>query len=349
MPRGLVEELIAHNHQQSRLFCEPGATLGRRNYRRDHATEIICLKCMDGRVNMPLLTGTPMGIMHPVRNIGGAFELGWPAFQHRIRQVVDYSMENRLLNLVLATYHFARGDKHRGCRGHGYDTKKAVASARNLVLQFEEVYGDGREQVDPILVGIETDEEALVFHDRCGERSISMAEYGGADEASMRKVIKELYPNMREKVAEDLLPLMLGNARHVKELRMRPRPPVQLEHTERILAVGQGFDWLHKPNYALIINDFDPQMDDAIAAAAKIIAENRDAGRIPSSGALILASVAYGDIGPSKSLAVVRARYLTRLARETLVKHHPKLTRFFHSLTTVVDWNTRQLEIVEAP
>ncbi len=298
---------------------------------------------------MPLLTGTPMGIMNPVRNIGGVFELGWPALQHRIRQVVDFSMERRLLNLVLATYHFAKGDKHRGCRGHGYDTKKAIASARNLVLQFEEVYGDGRQQVDPIMVGIETDEEALIFHGRDGRHSISMAECVGKDEASMRTLIQELYPDMREKVVEDLLPLMLGNARHVQELQMRPREPVQLEHTERVLAVGQGFDWLHKPNYALIINDFDPKMDDAIAAAAKIIGENRDAGRIPSSGALILASVAYGDIGPSKSLAVIRARYLTRLARETLDNHQPELSRFFHSLTTVVDWNTRQLEIVETP
>lgn len=33
---------------------------------------------MDGRINIPVATETPIGIMQPYRNLGGRFDLGWP-------------------------------------------------------------------------------------------------------------------------------------------------------------------------------------------------------------------------------------------------------------------------------
>jgi hypothetical protein len=282
-----------------------------------------------------------------VRNIGGKFDLGWNALQHRLAGVVEYSIGKGRMNLVLATYHYAKGDSHRGCRGHAYDADAARANARDLVNQIDEIFGQGREQVDAIMVGVETDDESLVFHDRAGDRAVSMTEFGSDDERDFRRLIGELYPDMRAPVAEDLLPLVRGSVLHLRKLSRTKRTPVQIEHTERILAIGDGFDWLHRPNYALIINDFDPQMDDAIAAGAKIIEENAKAGRIPRGGALLFACAPYARQGHFKAQAIRRARYLTQLGQETLKKHHPHLTKTFRPLTGVVDLHTRELEIVD--
>ena len=132
MPTKLVDELVEINRAQSERFMDAGQSAARRRYRAAHPTEIVCLKCMDGRVNMPLLTSTPMGIMHPFRNIGGIFDLGWPALSLRLTEIVDYAISKGRSNLFLVTYHFAKGDPHRGCRGHGYDKEKAFKSALGL-------------------------------------------------------------------------------------------------------------------------------------------------------------------------------------------------------------------------
>jgi hypothetical protein len=36
---------------------------------------------MDGRLNLPVMTQTAVGIIQPFRNLGGKFDLGWPFFQ----------------------------------------------------------------------------------------------------------------------------------------------------------------------------------------------------------------------------------------------------------------------------
>ena len=35
---------------------------------------------MDGRINISVATDTPAGIILPLRNLGGRFNLGWPYF-----------------------------------------------------------------------------------------------------------------------------------------------------------------------------------------------------------------------------------------------------------------------------
>ncbi|HTJ55476.1 MAG TPA: hypothetical protein VL380_08670, partial [Nitrosospira sp.] len=59
-------------------FRGPDAWLARKRYLAEHPTAIAVLKCMDGRINLPVMTNTPPGILMPFRNLGGAFDLGWP-------------------------------------------------------------------------------------------------------------------------------------------------------------------------------------------------------------------------------------------------------------------------------
>ena len=73
-----IEWLLALAHRHTSEFRSPEACLARELYLAKHPTAIIVLKCMDGRINIPVATGTPPGIIQPIRNLGGMFNLGWP-------------------------------------------------------------------------------------------------------------------------------------------------------------------------------------------------------------------------------------------------------------------------------
>ncbi len=346
MPKKLIQELVELNRSHSERFMGPGQAAARRRYRAEHPTEIVCLKCMDGRINMPILTHTPMGVMQPFRNIGGIFDLGWPALSMRLSEIVDYSIANGRHNLFLVTYHWSAGNEHRGCRGQNYCLDRAVGSAVALVDQIEAVYGSGHEQVYPVVVGIETDGEGLVFHDALDTRRAEIRGFLDADDAKFRELIGYLYPDMHPRVRADLLPLMAGNAEHLRQGDHEHRPEAEMCHRERIIAVGQGFDWLHKPNLALIIGDFDPRLNETIAKAAGIIQDNREKGRIPDTEALLFASVSYRNPGHERSAAVTRAMWLTDLGMESIRKLGKNMTPFFHPVTAVCNGQTRAIEII---
>ena len=88
----IVKFILDRNAAQSEAFTDPSAQLKRRLYRAQHPTEILVLKCMDGRLNLSLYTETPPGILQPFRNIGGKFDYGWPFFQELIRDGVNFSV-----------------------------------------------------------------------------------------------------------------------------------------------------------------------------------------------------------------------------------------------------------------
>lgn len=68
-----VFELAARHGEQYR---SPESWLARQRYLAEHPTAIAVLKCMDSRINIPVATKTPSGILMPFRNLGGMFNLG---------------------------------------------------------------------------------------------------------------------------------------------------------------------------------------------------------------------------------------------------------------------------------
>ena len=58
---------LARRHGES--FRSPEAWLARGRYLAEHPTAIAVLKCMDGRINIPVATNTPTGILMPFRNL----------------------------------------------------------------------------------------------------------------------------------------------------------------------------------------------------------------------------------------------------------------------------------------
>ncbi len=343
----LVGFILERNAMQSREFCSPGAALARRLYRAQHPSEIIALKCMDGRLNLSVMTNTPPGIIKPYRNIGGKFDLGWPFFGRLILDDVEYSVSKGRPTIVLSTYHFSKGDTHRGCAGHGYDTHAARTEAMRLSCQFTDAFGSKYEAVWPLVVGIETDEGGLVFHG-AGERLLDIAAHVDADVEHLHTEFRHLYPAVPDSLLEDLLPIVIGNQRYVRDMRAQKRPVIDLEHREQIIAVGRGFDWLHLPNRALMIGPYDPQWEHAVAVAGGIVINNMNTKRIPSEcGALLLVSAPFRAIGADQGVAIEKALFLAHEAHRVLAEQVPAIIGTLKTLVGTVDMNTRHFHVLK--
>ncbi len=335
----LSNRVLAINEKHHRLFSSSEEYLRRRAYREIHPTEIMVGKCMDGRLNLAVMTETPMGIIQPCRNLGGDFDLGWMAFQLMVAQWVDYSISRGRKCVFLATYHFSKGDKHRGCAGHNYDTGEAKKAAAKLKAQFDRVFG--RSIVTAILCGIETDSESLIFHGENGEMW-DLSTVINSDSQVLIEQLSAMYPSMDSQVLQDLLPLVEGNIRHTREISSSNRPVIEMEHQEWILGLGRGFDWLHTINQALIVGPFDLKIAKAIETAGGLLLGNIESGRNIHKGAVLVTAALYrNEVGPEPLLAMEKARSLRDFALEILEEKIPNLLPRLEIMAGTVDINTR--------
>jgi hypothetical protein len=333
---------LARRHSAS--YCSPEAFLARERYLAEHPSAIVVLKCMDGRINIPVATNTPPGIIQPIRNLGGMFNLGWPHLGEVLANYVHERVSTGRRVLMLITYHFSRGSKHRGCAGFCFDTEAAKAHTYAIKKQVEHVFGTGHGTVYPIVCGFETDEDALVLHGTNGE-ILDVSTLGPEDGNALGPRLQALYPDMPNQIRQDLLPLVLGNIDHIAEVKRAPRA-LDIEHREWMICVGRGFDFLHMPNLALIIGPYSPDLADPIRQAAGIIENNMRAGRIPDDGFLLLASAPYVEIGVDRARAELKSRFLSQFAAEVIRTEHPELANKMFVQTAVLNWHSRDLEMV---
>lgn len=329
-------------------FRSPETGLARQRYLAEHPTAIAVLKCMDGRVNIPVVTNTPVGILMPFRNLGGKFDLGWPhlgeVLAHNVQRMV--SQGRRVLFLI--TYHFSKGDPQRGCAGFKYDTSAAIAHTYEIRTQVEQIFGTAHGTVYPLVVGLETDEDALIVHGTDGA-TLDMATLTPADRAQLADRLAALLPDMPAQMRADLLPLLEGNLERIATVRAqiaRHERQLDFDHREWMICLGRGFDFLHTPNIALIIGPYSPNLDEPVKTAASIIRNNMTAGRIPDDGLLLLTSAPYDEIGVDRARAEMKSRFLSRFAAEVIRSEFPELANKMAIRTAVLDWRSRQLEII---
>lgn len=337
-----IEWLFELAREHSSEYVSPESQLARARHLAEHPTAITALKCMDGRINIPLVTETPRGVVRPFRNLGGRFDLGWPHLGEVLAEYVQSMVVSGRRVLALVTYHFSRGDRDRGCAGFEYDTDAAREHTFCIRAQMEHVFGVGHGTVYPLVCGFETDEDALILHGEGGE-TLDVAQLTPADIANLPQRLAQLFPDMAEQMRFDLLPLVEGNYRHVQKMRETPRT-LDIEHREWMICLGRGFDFLHKPNLALIIGPYSPDLADPVSKAAGIIESNMTAGRIPDDGFLLLASAPYEEPGMDRARAELKARFLTDFAVQVIHQIKPELARKMHVRTAVLDWRSRELQ-----
>lgn len=340
---GGIDYLLDLNDRHSKTFL--AAASERRRYRGEHPTEIGALLCMDGRLHLAVMTQTTLGIIQTFRNLGGKFNLGWPFFQTTMDQWVQYSISRGRHCLVFVTYHFARGDSHRGCKGFNYDTDAAKKAAFDLKDQFDSVYGKGA--VIPIVCGIETDLDALILHGEDGQ-VVDLASFKEIAAFDIEEMLRNLYPTMPMRVLMDLKPLVNGNIKYINEVRASNRPIEDYEHRESILAVGRGFDWLYTRNIAFTVGTTDPNFPIAIEIAAKLLQDNIDSKRVDPNGIVLLTSAVYRDEGgPEYHLAREKALFLSKFSQNIIKDKVPELVPHLQILTGFTDLDTRKFEVIE--
>jgi hypothetical protein len=357
MGRESIEErldwLWRLSREHSEEFQNPEAVLARKRYLALHPTHIIVLKCMDGRIHIPCATRTPLGIIEPFRNLGGMFDLGWPYLGEVLTNSVNAAADQGKRVLIVITYHFSKGDALRGCAGFNFDKAASIRYVEGIKRQVEEVFGAGRQTVYPVVFGFETDEDALILHgekdvwDLSGEVPETPDGQDPDEEDSiLAGRLARLYPDMPGRIVRDLAPLVRGNLRHIRETRASGRA-LATEHREWMICLGRGYDFLHEPNLALIVGPYSPDLSSPVTRAAGIIASNMEKGRIPDDGFLLLASAPYREAGVDRMRAILKSRFLSSFADEVIRREHPGLYPRMIRRAAVLNWATRELELLE--
>lgn len=337
MPMNAVNKfLLEYNRQQSDFFLSPDEVARRSIYSFLHPTKVKVKKCMDGRVNVPKMTDdeVPMGIISPFRNMGGRFRIGSPNYAHHVRNFHDYTeramkTEGCPGGLVMVTYHYSAGSKHRGCKGFDYDTDAARSYTAGLKIACDTVYGSRHQVVHPIQIGIETDHEAFVFHGDAPGTSLDIAEKLDLSADELSAELRKLYPGMKADIFRDLVPFAVGNQRHVRKIIESNRPIEDLYHAEQIIAVGRGFDWLHLYNKALIVGPFSVDWLHEVVIAANIVLSNFKEGRIPrEQGAVLLVSAPHRNPGVDAMVAREKALEMADASFKAIKDSVPELLEY---------------------
>ena len=336
------DRIIAINDYQSpRYIREKPARI---RHRAKHPTHFACLKCMDGRVHLAQMTKTPMGIAKPFRCIGGRFRTFWHAFNERLDGLVSEATLRGTRSVVFVSYHFSRSSPQLGCAGWDYDVSAARAHAYRLSKELGEIYED---ELVAIPMCAETDGDLLTLHgtngDVSGEDFIDIA-----DEDALLK-IRQAMPNVDSQTLRDIMPFLMGNAQRVAELKQNPRDLSALDHRERVMALGEGFDWLAEANFALINNDVDPDMIKPIVTAGRIL-ENNLRSAPAGDDATILTSVPYSLPGKDFRLAVARSTGWQEYAQKVFREGFPDLVKSgrLHYLNAVTFAPSKKLQVIDS-
>lgn len=338
-----IDALLALSRQHADTFCSPEAWLARERYLARHPTRILAMKCMDGRIHLPHVTRTPLGIITPFRNLGGIFDLGWPYLGEMLTEAVESAIQSGNGVLLIISYHFSRGKRARGCAGFNCDVDAALAHAHQIRHQAERIFGRDHRHVYPLVCGFETDSDALIVH---GDNHATLDIGELPSEASgLERRLSGLCPDMPPDIRRDLLPLLTGNLRHVASLRGTSRE-LDIEHREWIICIGRGFDFLHLPNTALIVGPYSPDLSEPIGTAAAIIDANMKSGRISDDGFLLLASTPYESVGMDRARAELKSRFLSQFAARVIAREHPRLAAKMLMRTAIVHWPSRRLELL---
>ena len=340
-----IDWLMEHARIHAESYSSPESSLARTRYLAEHPTDLVVLKCMDGRVNLSVATNTPQGIITPLRNLGGYFNLGWPHMSEVLSNHLHGVIAEGRRCMIMISYHYSKGSPERGCAGFSYDIEAAKAHTQVLKRQVEQLFGPGHSVVYPLVCGFETDEDALILHGSNGDK-LDVSTLSPADTDTILPRLEKLYPDMSAQMRQDLLPLVTGNIQHVEKWRDQPRQFDNV-HREWTICVGHVYDFLQIPNLALIIGPYSPSLEEPIHKAAGIIQDNMAQGTIPDDGFLLLTSAPYRDVGLEMEKAKLNSRFLSEFAADEIRRSHPELARKMHIRTAVMHRQTRDLSLLD--
>jgi len=332
----LITDVLRHNQYQVKRYLE--SMDKRRVYRSKFKVRIRVFICMDGRLNFDIMTETPLGVMQSERNIGARNDLSYDALNVRMREFVQSAIDAGEEVLLIITY-------HDDCRGWDYCAKAAEQNAMTFATSLREAfYGC---PVSVVVMGIMTHRQQLVLHHGVTlERVVTTGELP-RDRQKICELARMIYPDCPTSVQENLAELIVGNVRHIGKIKGEHK---KLTHNERVLCIGNGFDWLHRRNYELILKRDAPESEcrEATRGAWGLLFDNLDNNRISKEDRLLLyGSEVYDNSDWKMRLAIPRARRSTALGLSVLEEHFPQRRHQVHVMTGVTNWYNREVTLVD--
>jgi hypothetical protein len=341
--RKKVERLIEINEAYAIQYFDQLLLL--EAYKKKHPTRVVVFKCSDGRMLFAHFTGTPLGYLHNFRNLGGQFNFGWKGLQSAFNYHVKEASNDNSGCLAIVTYHYSEGDAKRGCKANNFDKVISIRGAERFARQIRTAYKDigYPASVDVVVVGVETDEDALILHGENGDHQpVNLGDLSPTvSEKELLQKIRVLFPSMSTTMCVDFLPLIHNNIKHIAKVRKTKRPITELDHNEFVVGIGGSlaFDWFHIPNIAILVGQHNPNVERPIKSALEVIKPNAK-----KEGFILLSGASYGKHNP-EAFALAEAKYYSRLGQELVKQYHPELLEFMYPMKILLNTETQKFKM----
>lgn len=179
----------------------------------------------------------------------------------RFREAKPNAADAPTRYLKVATYHFSSGDpEHEGCAAHGSDTTRAAAAALERLENFRQAIENSfccGASIDLLMLGLDTDSDAIRVHVPSGDGEMSLERFidaqalyqetvrmGVADaictiETAITACSADVAPGMAKLVAR-LLENNMSQIDYVRQCHGGSYPDIG--HAERFIGAGTGFE-----------------------------------------------------------------------------------------------------------
>ncbi|MDR9499022.1 MAG: carboxysome shell carbonic anhydrase [Hydrogenovibrio sp.] len=230
--------------------------------------------CADGRLahTVSYVLRLPHTMVRRKAHAGVMFDVSesvrhWVFVEHdRFREGIPNPATESTRYLKIAVYHYSDKDpNHQGCAAHGSDEKKAASAALQKLEDFQQAienrFGCGS-RVEPMLLGLNTDNDSLKVHLPNQDGQLCLARYiktetlfdqtagWSADQA--RAYLKEAMVQQAEQAGSsapnesirDLLAWLIEqNFSQIAYVRQFEKGLyADIGHAERFIGLGNGFE-----------------------------------------------------------------------------------------------------------
>lgn len=232
--------------------------------------------CADGRLahTIAYALRIPFSVVRRRSHAGAMFDVEntvnrWVKTEHRrYREGVPNTADSPTRYLKVVAYHFSSADPtHQGCAAHGSNDAAAAASGYQRLLDFRKAVENSfccGASVDLLLIGLDTDTDAIRVHTPAADSSISLDEWVSAEDLYQETIslsadqaiqhISDHVASMAPKEPDQgmvafiskLITNNFSQIDYVKQLHGGPYPDAG--HAERFIGVGIGFKEVHLRN-----------------------------------------------------------------------------------------------------
>ncbi len=232
--------------------------------------------CADGRLahSIAYALRIPFSAVRRRSHAGALFDVEntvnrWVKTEHRrYRESLPNAASVPTRYLKVVVYHFSSVDpSHQGCAAHGSDDALAASAGLQRLLDFREAVENSfccGASVDLLLIGLDTDTDAIRIHVPSSDGNIALGKWISALELyqetislTLNRAEKRIEEAIKDNVSGDVDPgmtnfvsrLIINNFSqidYVKEFYSGSYPDAG--HAERFIGVGIGFKEVHLRN-----------------------------------------------------------------------------------------------------